>query len=106
MAPARVDHAAQGLVARDFGRGFAGEVEAAPLGQWTGPIASSFGAHLVRVSVRTPAVLPELDAIRPIVAREWENERRVNARSASLDTLRANYTVVIEAKKTPSLAAR
>ena len=40
------------------------------------------------------------------IAREWENERRVNARSASFDRLRASYTVVIEAKKPPSLAAR
>jgi parvulin-like peptidyl-prolyl isomerase len=106
MLPSRVENAAQDLVARDFGTGFAGQVETAPLGQWSGPIASSFGAHLVRVTARTPTALPDLDGIRRIVAREWENERRVSSRSDSYQKLRGNYTVVIEAKKLASLAAQ
>lgn len=106
MLPRRVENAAQDLVARDFGAGFARQVETAPVGQWSGPIASSFGAHLVRVTARTPAALPKLDEIRQIVAREWESERRTSARNESYQTLRGNYTVVIEAKKLPSLAAR
>jgi parvulin-like peptidyl-prolyl isomerase len=106
MLPSRVDNAEQDLVARDFGTGFAGQVETAPLGQWSGPIASSFGAHLVRVSARTPTALPELDGIRRIVAREWENERRVSSRSDSYQKLRGQYTVLIEGTKLTSLAAR
>jgi parvulin-like peptidyl-prolyl isomerase len=106
MLPSRVENAAQDLVARDFGTGFAGQVETVPLGQWSGPIASSFGAHLVRVTARTPTALPDLDGIRRIVAREWENERRVSSRSDSYQKLRGNYTVVIEAKKLASLAAQ
>lgn len=106
MLPARVENAAHDLVARDFGTGFAGQLETAPLGQWSGPIASSFGVHLVRVTARTPTTLPELDGIRRIVAREWENERRASSRSDSYQRLRSNYTVVIEAKKPASLAAR
>jgi parvulin-like peptidyl-prolyl isomerase len=106
MLPSRVENAAQDLVARDFGTGFARQVETAPLGQWSGPIASSFGAHLVRVTARRPTALPDLDGIRRIVAREWENERRLSARSASYQKLRGNYTVVIEAKKLASLAAQ
>ena len=106
MLPSRVENAAQGLVARDFGTGFAGQVATAPIGQWSGPIASSFGVHLVRVTARTPTALPELDGIRRIVAREWENERRMSSRSESYQKLRSNYTVVIEAKKLASLAAQ
>jgi parvulin-like peptidyl-prolyl isomerase len=104
MLPSRVESTAQDLVARDFGTGFARQVETAPLGHWSGPIASSFGAHLVRVTARTPATLPELDGIRRIVAREWENERRVSSRSDSYQKLRSHYTVVIETKKLASLA--
>ena len=106
MLPTRVANTAQDLVARDFGAGFARQIETAPLGQWSGPIASSFGAHLVRVTARTPTALPDLDGIRRIVAREWENERRVSSRSDSYQKLRGNYTVVIEAKKLASLAAQ
>ena len=106
LLPNRVENTAQDLVARDFGAGFAQQVETARLGQWSGPIASSFGAHLVRVTARTPAALPELNRIRQIVAREWENERRANSRSDSYQKLRERYTVVIEAKRPASLAAR
>ena len=106
MLPNRVDNAAQDLVARDFGEEFARQLDAAPLGRWIGPIASGFGAHLVRVNARTPATLPDLEAIRRIVAREWESERRESARSASYEKVRGNYTVVIEAKKLASLPTR
>jgi len=106
MLPTRIEQAAQERVARDFGTGFAGRVDAAPLGEWSGPIESSFGAHLVRVTARTPAALPALGDIRRIVAREWENERRTSARSASYQELRRNYAVVVEPKKPASLAAR
>ena len=106
MLPNRVENTAQDRVARDFGAGFMQQVETAPLGQWSGPIASSFGAHLVRVTARTPAALPELSRIRQIVARDWENERRATSRSDNYHKLRERYTVVIEAKRPASLAAR
>jgi hypothetical protein len=60
MLPGRVEATAQPLVARDFGAEFARQLEAAPLGQWSGPIRSGFGAHLVRVTAREPAARPEL----------------------------------------------
>jgi len=106
LLPGRVENTAQDLVARDFGAGFARQLETAPLGQWSGPIASSFGTHLVRVTARSPAALPELDGIRRIVARDWENERRVSSRSDSYQKLRSHYTVVVETKKLASLAAQ
>jgi len=106
MLPSRVASAAQDRVARDFGERFAQRVQSATLGEWSGPIASSFGMHLVHVAARSPAALPKLDSIRPIVAREWENDRRTSARTDSYQQLRGNYTVVIEAKKLASLAVQ
>ena len=106
MLPGRVDSTAQPLVARDFGAEFARQLEAAPLGQWSGPIRSAFGAHLVRVTAREPAARPELDAVRQAVARDWEGERRERARDENYRKLRARYTVVIEAKGRDTLAAQ
>ena len=85
------------LVARDFGASFAAALEKVPVGEWVGPIDSSFGAHYVRVSDRTPAVAPQLAAVRDHVVREWENERRARAHDAYAK-MRGEYEVSIEAK--------
>ena len=55
-------------------------------------------AHYVRVSDRTPAVAPQLAAVRDHVVREWENERRQRARNDAYAKMRGGYEVSIEAK--------
>jgi parvulin-like peptidyl-prolyl isomerase len=84
-------------VARDFGANFAAALETIPIGEWSGPIDSSFGAHYVRVSDRTPAVAPPLGAVRDQVVREWENDRRLRARTDAYVRMRREYEVSIEA---------
>jgi hypothetical protein len=96
LLPHRMTRTAADLVARDFGDAFAAALERVPIGEWAGPIASSFGAHYVRVSDRTPAVAPELAAVRDQVAREWENERRLRARTDAYARMRAGYEVSVE----------
>ena len=86
------------LVARDFGASFAAALEKVPVGEWVGPIDSSFGAHYVRVSDRTPAAAPQLAAVRDHVVREWENERRQRARNDAYTKMRGEYQVSIETK--------
>jgi len=93
----RMDQAPADLVARDFGDAFAASLEKAVIGEWTGPIDSSFGAHYVRVSARIAAVTPSLDAVRAEVIREWENDRRQRARSDEYARMRGRYEVRIEA---------
>ena len=106
MLPGRIEATAQSLIARDFGAEFARQLEGVPLGQWSGPIQSGFGAHLVRVIAREPAAPAELDTVRQAVARDWEGERRESARNENYRKLRGRYTVVIEAKSRATLAAQ
>ena len=100
LLPLRMTETPADLVARDFGHSFAAALEKAPVGEWAGPIDSSFGAHYVRVLDRTPAVAPQLAAVRDHVVREWENERRERARTDAYTTMRGEYEVSIEAKPT------
>jgi parvulin-like peptidyl-prolyl isomerase len=83
-------------VARDFGASFAAALEKVPVGEWVGPIDSSFGAHYVRVWERTPAAAPQLAAVRDQVVREWENERRQRARNDAYKKMRGEYQVSTE----------
>ena len=98
LLPHRMTRTPADLVARDFGPAFAAALEQVEVGEWVGPIDSSFGAHYVRVSDRTPAVAPPLAAVREHVVREWENERRQRARNDAYAKMRGGYEVRIEAK--------
>jgi hypothetical protein len=97
LLPSRMTQTPADLVARDFGDAFAAALVKAPVGEWMGPIDSSFGTHYVRVSARTPAVDPPLGAVRDQVVREWENERRLRARADAYAKLRGGYDVSVEA---------
>ena len=68
----------------------------APAGQWSGPIVSGYGLHLVRVEKIVPGDFPALAAIRPAVEREWQAQQRRQAKEALLEQLRSKYDVKIE----------
>lgn len=96
LLPTVMEATALDLVARDFGGSFAEALASAPIGKWVGPIASAYGAHLVKIEARTAAEVPPLDAIRSQVARAWETARRTKAREARMARLRERYDVVVE----------
>lgn len=105
LLPSRMTKSSIQLVANDFGDGFAQQVGTVPVGHWVGPLASSFGVHLLRVSDRSTASLPPLDDVRAEVLREWENDRRIRSRDKDYRRLRDSYDVVVRAKL-PSASAR
>ena len=98
LLPHRMTRTPADLVAREFGASFTAALEKVPLGEWSGPIDSSFGTHYVRVSNRTPAAVPPLAAVHDAVVREWENERRQQARQDAYARMRGEYQVSIEAR--------
>jgi parvulin-like peptidyl-prolyl isomerase len=89
------ENAPQAEVARLFGADFAEALVQQPVGQWIGPIASGYGAHLVRVDALVPGGTPKLDEVRRLVEREWANARRQELSRAFYDRLRANYTIKV-----------
>ena len=78
-----------------FGPGFAKDVLAGTSGDWIGPVASSYGLHLVHVDERVAAHMPELEQIRRQVEREYETARRAQANQGFLQKLRERYQVEI-----------
>ncbi len=99
MLPDHVDSMRMDLVARAFGAGFADQLAKLPPNEWSGPLRSPFGSHVVRVTAYAPGALPPLEAVRAAVAREWENERRVAARAETYRKARARYDIVVEPKE-------
>jgi hypothetical protein len=102
MLPADFAMAPQAEVERAFGRDFADDLMRLAPGQWSGPVESTYGLHLVLVQQRTSGAQAELDKVRPLVEREVQAERRTAAVQALYDRLLAKYVVTIEK---PSLKA-
>jgi hypothetical protein len=96
LLPAAMESAAPQEIANTFGTEFAQSVADAPVGQWTGPLQSGFGLHLVRVDRREAGAAPTLEQIRPIVQREWEAEQRKSVNEAFLAKLKSKYDIRIE----------
>ncbi|TAY08749.1 peptidyl-prolyl cis-trans isomerase (plasmid) [Rhizobium leguminosarum] len=83
-------------IGQTFGADFAEELDKIPAGQWTGPVNSSFGLHLIRVTERVPGRVPTLDEVRDGVAREWTNARRKELENQRFAELLRRYVVSVE----------
>jgi len=96
LAPRTYQLAPQSEIARDFGDEFARQVAALPVSDWSGPVYSPFGAHLVRIEARIDARLPELAEIRDEVLREYLVEKREQQKDLAYAKLREDYEVTVE----------
>lgn len=94
--PARFASAPAFDLATQFGDAFVEALNAVPAGQWTGPIASGFGLHLVRVERRDQPPPPKLAEIRQRVENDWRSSAVRKAEEANLNALLEGYDVVIE----------
>jgi hypothetical protein len=99
LLPSALADATEREIARHFGQDFASAVVHAPLDAWSGPYASAYGVHLVRVDERKPGGLPVLTEVRATVEREWAAERRQVAKDRFHQGLRDRYEVEIELPK-------
>jgi len=85
-----------GEIARLLGESFSFELEKCKPGQWSGPVQSGYGHHLILVTEYVAARLPQLDEIRQPVEWEWAEANRRTLRESIYEKLRKKYTVVFE----------
>ncbi|MFO0587173.1 MAG: peptidyl-prolyl cis-trans isomerase [Polyangiaceae bacterium] len=79
-----------------FGPGFAEGLFAAKTGEWSGPVSSSYGLHLVMATAREDGGAPDLSAVRARVREDLTQERRDSALRDEIARLRGKYTIEIE----------
>ncbi|MCI0539570.1 MAG: peptidyl-prolyl cis-trans isomerase [Verrucomicrobiales bacterium] len=89
----------QRAVAAQFGQEFAAGLAKLKPGEWSGPIQSGYGTHLVFVTARTEGRIAALDEVRDQVKRELMNARRLEANQKFLESLLATYRVTIQSPK-------
>jgi hypothetical protein len=78
---------------RRFGAGFGEAVAHLALGEWAGPVASSYGLHLVFVESREASRLPPLEVIRPRALADYLDELRHARLAQRLAALRDRYDI-------------
>ncbi len=79
----------------ELGEQVARALLATPLDQWHGPVASPLGYHLLRVTRRTAATLPDLATIRAAVAQDALHARQAEHGEEAVQRLVAGYAVVL-----------
>jgi peptidyl-prolyl cis-trans isomerase C len=83
-------------ISATLGREFAAQIMTLPTGEWRGPIGSSYGVHLVRVSERAEPQAVEFEAVRETVARDFSEERRIAANSDFIRRLEQRYLISVD----------
>lgn len=97
LLPERLDRMTSPQVAAMFGARFAEALRDLPVGVWSGPIESSYGAHLVLVTAAESGRAPDLSEVRQAVLNDVTRSRAEDARDAFLQDARQRYTFRVDA---------
>jgi hypothetical protein len=96
LLPSELPLTSKASISQTFGSNFADEIIKAIPGTWTGPVKSSFGLHIVRVSEAKPSRMPALADVRDAVERDWASDKRRALADRRFNELLKQYDVAIE----------
>ncbi len=82
-------------VARHLGGGFAAALEEQPDGGWQGPISSSYGLHLVRITERHDARPARLEEVREAVLTDYLDDLQARQQRDWIRELTQRYSVEV-----------
>ena len=83
-------------VTRIFDQGFAEQLFRLETDNWQGPVESGYGLHLVRISEKVEARMPELASVIDKVRTEWMFEQRQKINKEIYERFRERYEIVVE----------
>ena len=78
---------------REFGDGFAARLETLTVGEWSGPVTSSFGWHLIHLDSLAPSSPLPLSAVRNEIYGQLEYEEKNAAKEQFYTELIQQYDV-------------
>lgn len=82
-------------IKRRFGESFAHQLLTVEPGEWTGPLNSGFGGHLVLIAEIKPGRIPDLAEVKEEVKGEWLLARKEELKQNTFRMLLKNYEVVM-----------
>jgi hypothetical protein len=86
-------------IEQTFGREFSAAVGALAIGEWQGPVRSTYGWHLVRVTIRKDASVPTLPEVREKVRKDLAEVLRRKANDEVFERLKSRYVIVVQGRE-------
>jgi PPIC-type PPIASE domain len=96
LLPPTMSEALPADIKAAFGDSFAEELSRLHSRGWEGPLRSTFGVHLARVTWHDEPRQATLADARDVIAREWSYEQVLKAREQLYRTLAQRYRVRVE----------
>ena len=93
--PSSLEKADRTQIATNFGDDFAQSLSTLKTGQWTGPIASGFGLHLVRIRALQASAKPKFADVRQRLENDWRAQTVKDREAKAYQTLLDSYTIRI-----------
>ena len=106
LLPATMTEALPHEVEAAFGNDFARQLAAIDGDGWQGPLTTSYGLHLVRITHRGEPTRATLADARDVVAREWSRAQTAKMKEQFYRMLARRYTVRVEADANVPRTAR
>lgn len=96
MLPQVMTLKSQQVINNSFGGELATNVANAKPEIWLGPVASSFGLHLIYVTEIKNSVAPSLNQVREKVSRDWAFEQQHKIKLMMDANLKEKYDITVE----------
>lgn len=90
------DEAEEQAVTAVFGQEFTRRVFMVEPGKWQGPLESGYGLHLVHVTQKEPAALPDFEMVKKDVMTLWRQHREREGQERYFSALLEKYDVVVD----------
>jgi parvulin-like peptidyl-prolyl isomerase len=78
---------------RQMGDGFAAALANLPVGKWSGPVLSGFGAHLIFINAVTPAREPAFTSIKDQLLNDYRYDYQQQFNQKVYDDFKKEYTI-------------
>jgi peptidyl-prolyl cis-trans isomerase C len=79
-----------------FGGVFAEAVVRLPVGEWSGPVSSGYGLHLVKILAREDSRIPDWREVAARVISDMEFEAKAAARDQLYQEIAQNYEILLD----------
>ncbi|WP_224489238.1 peptidyl-prolyl cis-trans isomerase [Robertkochia flava] len=96
LLPPRMNLQTTDAIDREFGNGFAASLMELPVGQWSGPVRSGFGLHLIYLDSLVPAEPLPLDKVKNEIANMLQYEEKQAAKEQFYTELLQQYEVIYQ----------